>query len=84
MTSVLYFSTESCGPCKLFWPIVQEVCTTTNTPLRKIDAKQSADLTAQYQITAVPTLIILKDDQPTFRSIGIMSKTKLIETLQKQ
>lgn len=82
MISVMYFSTTWCGPCKLFWPTVQEVCSATNTTLQKIDAEQSPDLASQYQITGVPTLIILKNGQPAFRNTGVMPKTKLIETLQ--
>jgi thioredoxin 1 len=82
MISVMYFSTSWCGPCKMFWPTVQEVCSANSINLQKVDAEQSPDLASQYQITGVPTLIVMKNGQPVFRNTGAMAKTKLIDTLQ--
>lgn len=84
--TVLYFSTTWCGPCKMFWPVVQEVCSANGISIQRIDAEQNRDLANQYQITGVPTIVVLKNDgtgdKPAFRNTGVMTKTKLIETLQ--
>ena len=82
MKTVLYFSTEWCGPCKMFWPTVDDVCRASKISVQKIDAEQNRDLANQYQITGVPTIIILKNGQPEFRNTGVMAKTKLIDKLQ--
>lgn len=82
MISVMYFSTEWCGPCKMFWPVVQEVCSANGIQIQKIDAERNRDLANQYQITGVPTLIVMKNGKPEFRNTGVMAKTKLIDKLQ--
>lgn len=82
MISVMYFSTEWCGPCKMFWPVVQEVCSANGIQIQKIDAEQNRDLANQYQITGVPTLIVMKNGKLEFRNTGVMAKTQLIDKLQ--
>lgn len=83
MKQVLYFSTTYCGPCKMFSPVVTEVCAAAGVPIQKIDAEENRELANQYSITGVPTLIILQDGQPVFRNTGILAKTKLIDLLTK-
>ena len=82
MISVLYFSTPWCGPCKMFWPTVDDVCRANGISIQKVDAEQDRDLANQYQITGVPTLIVMKNGQPVFRNTGVMAKTQLIDKLQ--
>ena len=79
----MYFSTKWCGPCKMFSPIVQEVCSAMGVNLQKIDAEENRDLANQYQITGVPTLILMKDDQLKFRNTGVIPKSQLINTIEK-
>jgi len=81
MKSVLYFSTEWCGPCRLFYPTVQEVCNATGTILQKIDAEKSGDLAQQYSITGVPTLIVVENGKAIYRNTGVMPKSQLISLL---
>jgi thioredoxin 1 len=66
----------------MFWPTVDDVCRANGISLQKIDAEQNRDLANQYQITGVPTIIILKNGKPEFRSTGVMAKTQLIDKLQ--
>jgi thioredoxin 1 len=81
MKSILYFSTEWCQPCKSFFPVVQEVCSTTGTALQKVDAEQNKSLAASYNVTAVPTIVILGDGNPINRHTGVMSKSQLTNLL---
>lgn len=81
MTEVLYFTTPWCGPCKIFSPIVEEVCASTGTSLRKINAEQQPDLARSNGITGVPTIIVTRNGQQVFRNTGIVSKGKLLEVI---
>lgn len=74
MKEVLYFSTPTCAPCRMFYPTVQEVCSQTGTPLTKIDASQDSDRVSQYQVTSVPTVIILQNGNLVSKHVGIMPK----------
>ena len=82
MKTVLYFSTEWCGPCKMYYPIVEEVTTAMSIPLTKVDAERNRDLAGQYQVTGVPTVIVLKNGQPVYRKTGVVPKTQFITSLQ--
>lgn len=81
MKEVLYFSTPWCGPCKMFSPVMEEVCAATGTSLRKINAEQQPDLARNYGITSVPTFIVMKGGEQVLRHNGMMPKTKLMEVL---
>jgi len=81
MKSVLYFSTEWCGPCKIFYPTVREVCDATGYNLQKVDAEKNRDLAQQYNITGVPTLIVMRDGRPDYRNTGVMPKSELLKLL---
>ena len=83
MVSVLYFTATWCGPCKMFSPIVEEVCSAMNIPLQKIDAEQNQQLTAQYEVRSVPSLFIQANGRIVYSSKGVLPKTKLIDELQK-
>jgi thioredoxin 1 len=83
MKSVLYFSTEWCSPCKLFWPVAQEVCSAMGVSLQKVDAEQNRELALQYSITGVPAMIMLKDGVQVNRQVGVVSKSQLIDMLNR-
>ncbi len=58
---ILFFSSSHCGPCKP----VEEMLKRVNISMfgkklfiEKIDIEKSAQLTKDYQITAVPTIIV--------------------------
>jgi thioredoxin 1 len=82
MKSVLYYSTEWCGPCKMFWPVAQEVCSAMGVSLQKIDAEQNRELALQYNITGVPAMIMLRDGVQVNRQVGVVTKSQLIDTLR--
>ena len=81
MKSVLYFSTEWCGPCKMFWPVAQEVCSAMGVSLQKVDAEQNRELALQYSISGVPAMIMLRDGVQVNRQVGVVSKSQLIDML---
>ena len=83
MKSVLYFSAEWCGPCRMFFPTVEEVCPALGIPYTKVDVDKNPELQQQHNITGVPTIIVLKNGEPVYRNSGVIPKSQLIATLQK-
>jgi len=78
MANIYYFSTEYCGPCKMFKPVVQEVMGQTGRSVQFIDAQHSPEMAAKYNVSSVPTIII-EDGHSVVKLVGPQSKAKLVE-----
>ncbi|NEQ50217.1 MAG: thioredoxin [Leptolyngbya sp. SIO3F4] len=73
-----------CGPCQLMSGILEQVKAKQQDQLQivKIDTDKYPGLASQYQIHALPTMVLFKDGQVVDRIEGAMSADKLIERLQ--
>jgi thioredoxin 1 len=77
MKEILYFSATWCGPCKTFKPVMERVG--NEIPVRFIDVDANPQLSTQYQIRSIPTLVFLKDGQEADKSIGVLTETQVKE-----
>jgi len=82
--NVIYFSAPWCGPCKMFKPVLQQVASEMGVAINDINVDYDASFTEKYNITSVPTLLIL-DHQgiPVFRNSGVMSRDQLVRTFNQ-
>ena len=83
MLSILYFSTQTCQPCKMFKPVVQSVATETGITVNFIDAHENSAMASAYSITSVPTLIFIKDGVTVHRMTGVTGKQTLMNQIQQ-
>lgn len=74
MKTLNYFTSPTCGPCKMFRPIVDMITSETSVPTNYIDVSVSMDIANKFDIRAVPTVILMEDGRPIKRHTGIMSK----------
>lgn len=74
------FWAEWCAPCKRLAPIVEEVAAEMEGKLKvaKADTEQTRSQTSEYNITAIPDLLIFKDGEVVGRKRGYMSKEELV------
>lgn len=75
MKKVLKFSATWCGPCKMLAKTLQSV--QTEIEIEEVDIEQNPELTQQYRIRGVPTLVLLQDDVELKRVVGVKSKEEL-------
>lgn len=76
---VMYFSTNWCGPCKMFKPVVEQVSNELGINVNFINAEYDAALTEKYSITSVPTIVIADPSgNVLYRYSGVMSRDQLI------
>ncbi|QYX33906.1 thioredoxin [Sphaerospermopsis torques-reginae] len=78
------FYAEWCGPCQMMGPILEQVNVQLKDRLRivKIDTEKYTQLASQYQIAALPTLVLFKNGQPVDRIEGVLQAPQLIQHLQ--
>jgi thioredoxin len=78
------FYAEWCGPCQMMVPILEQVNLQLKDRLRivKIDTEKYANLASQYQISALPTLVLFKQGQPVDRIEGVVQAQQLVKHLQ--
>ena len=73
-----------CGPCKILSPVLEEVAIENeDIKLVKIDVYENEDLVYKYGITAMPTIIVIENGQEVNRSVGAISKDKVLELLYR-
>lgn len=77
MKKFLYFSAPWCGPCRIFGPIMEQVGQTM--PVEKYNVDENRELSAQYDIQSVPTVILLENDTEIWRKVGVAPKSLLEE-----
>lgn len=68
MKKILYFSAEWCGPCRTVGPIIYN----SGFNYEKIDVDKEFEITKNYNIKSIPTLILVENNQEKKRHIGII------------
>lgn len=78
-TLVDFFATW-CGPCKMQSPILEEVKKKVgdHANIIKVDIDANNALAARYNVRSVPTLILFKNGQPVWRTVGVQ-QAELLE-----
>ena len=77
-TLVDFFATW-CGPCKMQSPILDQVkerIGDTGT-IVKVDIDKNAELSARFRVQSVPTLIMFKNGEPVWRTVGVQQADML-------
>lgn len=73
-----------CGPCQMLAPVLEELANADDSfDVVKIDIDSDRDLAIQYDIEAVPTLIIFKNGKELDRTMGFLDKNDLINFINK-
>ena len=78
MTEVLKFSATWCGPCKMLSATLNGV-----EGLTIIDIDPNRELTAEYSVRSVPTLVFLQDGKEVERKTGLMSVSQYQEIINR-
>jgi thioredoxin len=73
-----------CGPCQMMAPILEQTGLYLKDRLQvvKIDTDKYPNLASQYQIQALPTLVLFKNGEAIDRIEGVIQADRLIQHLQ--
>jgi thioredoxin 1 len=78
------FSSPSCGPCVAMEPHLAAVAREHGEQVvfAKVIVEESDSLTKKYAITAVPTLVVIKEGEVQTRREGYLEKSQLAALLR--
>lgn len=79
------FSAEWCGPCKMMAPILQQLKDMMGEQVKivKIDVDQNPAIAQAYQVQGVPTLMVFKDGKLKWRESGVRQAHELAKIIQQ-
>ncbi|MGN0317003.1 MAG: thioredoxin [Lachnospira sp.] len=84
--SVVDFSAEWCGPCKMLAPVLEEISAEYEGRIKffNVDVDENGSLAQKYGIMNIPAIVVLKDGVKQDMHVGFVPKPVLNEFLDKQ
>ncbi len=74
-----------CGPCKMIAPLVSELAEEYDGKIvvGKCDVEQNDDITMEFGVRNIPTLLFFKGGKLVNKFVGAANKAKLQEMFEK-
>ena len=77
-TVLVDFYADWCGPCKMQGPIVEQLAEErTDVKFCKLNVDDVMPVAMQLGITSIPTIMVVKNGEITFKEAGLMQKAQL-------
>lgn len=72
-----------CGPCRMLGPIIEEVATDFEgkAVVGKVDVDNNQQVSVDYGIRNIPTVLIFKNGEVVDKIVGVASKEVIAEKL---
>ena len=78
---LLDFWASWCGPCRMLSPVVEELAEErTDIKVGKVNVDEQPELSGQFGIMSIPTLLVFRDGKKVDESVGVVPKSA-IETM---
>jgi thioredoxin 1 len=73
-----------CGPCKMLTPIIEQLAAELkDLRVVKMNIDDNPEAPSRYGVRSIPTLMIFKNGKLLDSKVGVLSKEKLIEWVNK-
>jgi len=81
MPVLVDFTAVWCAPCKMIDPIVKQLAQDWEGKVKvvKVDIDDNPQLTLDFQVMGVPTLMLFKNGRPVERQSGYQPKDRLVK-----
>jgi thioredoxin 1 len=79
---LLDFWASWCGPCRMVSPIVDEIAgERSDIKVGKVNVDDQPELAAQFGISSIPTLVVIKDGKIVNHAVGARPKNDILAML---
>ena len=76
------FYANWCGPCKMLRPILEEISDDRqDVKVVSINIDEEDELAEQFDVSAIPCVVLIKDGMEVDRSVGLKPREALEELL---
>lgn len=74
-----------CGPCRTIAPVIEQLArdNPSGVKIGKVNVDYNQGLAAKYNIMSIPTILIFKNGQVVESFIGVQSKERLQQALDR-
>ena len=75
-----------CGPCQKLKPVLEKLQKDYGDKLKvtKVNVDEHPELALKYQVMALPTLLLAKDDKEVTRIVGVRSYREIKEEIDRK
>lgn len=71
-----------CGPCRILEPTLNEIAHEADRfKIVKINVDEEEQLTTQFNIMSIPTLVVMDNGREVSRSSGVLPKTAILQLM---
>ena len=79
---LLDFWASWCGPCQMVSPVIEQIGE-ENDSIRvgKVNVDEQGELTMQFRVVSIPTLVVIKGGEEVNRIVGAASKSEILAIL---
>ena len=79
---LLDFWAPWCGPCQMVSPVIEQIGE-ENDSIRvgKVNVDEQGELTMQFRVVSIPTLVVMKGGEEVNRIVGAASKSEILAML---
>ena len=79
---LLDFWASWCGPCQMVSPVIEQIGE-ENDSIRvgKVNVDEHGELTMQFRVVSIPTLVVMKGGEEVNRIVGAASKSEILAML---
>ncbi len=73
-----------CGPCRMLAPVIEELAEDYDGRLKvgKVDVDEESALAAQFGISSIPTVVLIKDGKTVETIVGYRPKAAYTQAIE--